>query len=425
MKTKYLGLMASVGLVCAPGLAAADDAAAPAAPAGPTLSNILVNSGITAAGYISASYEATFNSTNGATLGSVPFHEFDNNANSFMLNQGALTLSYLPTSGFGGLVNVIAGEDAKVINGSYGDGAGDFALTQAYVSYATGNLTVIGGRYVTLAGAEVIDDTKNNNISRSLLFTNMEPLVHTGIRASYAFNSLVTGYAGVNDSAFAFPTTVIEDLVGAGGSGASLGFATAGQDTDKHKTAEVGAAITPSKTIAVNVVDYYGYDNATSSGGGSATTRNNVLDIVATWQVTPAIALGINGDYDILGITGPGGATFDAEGVALYASDQVTDSFKASFRGEFMRVGLGSSGIDVGAHLAEVTLTGDYSVAKDFDVLGEIRDDYGSMAGAGADSGIFPGPSGVTPLFPSGANKSQPEVLIKAIFKFGTPVASS
>src|SRR5581483_2407584 len=100
MKKKYVGLFTSAGLACLPVVASA---------AGPTLSDVLVNSGITANGYVSASYDATLNSTNGATAGAVPLHEFDTNSNSFYLNQAALTLSYLPTSGFGGLVNVIAG----------------------------------------------------------------------------------------------------------------------------------------------------------------------------------------------------------------------------------------------------------------------------------------------------------------------------
>jgi len=55
------------------------------------------------------------------------------------------------------------------------------------VQYAAGPVTVIAGKFVTLAGAEVIAPTRQHElIPRSLLFTNLEPLTHTGIRLTVA-----------------------------------------------------------------------------------------------------------------------------------------------------------------------------------------------------------------------------------------------
>ncbi len=395
MKKKSVGLWAAVGVAFLPALALADPApAAPAAPAGPSLSDVLVNSGITVAGYASASYNATFNSTNGSTVGEVPLHEFDTNSNTFELNQAALTVSYLPTSGFGAMVNLIAGEDAKIINGAYSGGTGnsDFALTQGYLQYAVGNLTVIGGRFVTLAGEEVIDDSKNANVSRSLLFTNLEPLVHTGVRASYKFSDLITGIVGLNNSA----------------NGTSA-------DTDKHKTVEFGAAITPSSTISIALADYYSVDGG---NGTTAEAKTNYLDAVASWQATTALLLAANFDYVHSDSTGTG--TANKEGVALYGTYQLNDAWKASLRGEYARLkpagaidpstGLPGSDADV----MELTATVDYTAAKNFDVLGELREDYGTAL-------YFPSSNNTT----FGAQKSQGEVLVKAIYKFGTPVPSS
>ncbi|MDR3416885.1 MAG: outer membrane beta-barrel protein [Nevskia sp.] len=414
MNKKYVGLLASAGALCLPSLANA---------AGPSLSEVLVNSGITAAGYVDASYDATFNRTGGATGGQVPLHAFDTNSNTFELNQAALTLSYLPTDGFGALVNVIAGEDAKVINGSYSPGsASDFALTQGYVQYAHGPWTAIGGRFVTLAGAEVIDDTKNTNISRSLLFTNLEPLVHTGVRGGYKFSDLVTGYLGVNNSAIA---------------GLS-------QDENKPKTVEVGAAITPSSAVSISLVDYYGVDKISGTQ-----TKNNYFDIVGSWQATSALQFVLNGDY-VRGIgsldttpfpvlanatLGAGGPVTQAtkglatgEGLAFYVNNQFNDSWKGSLRAEYTYfkgspTAYNGSGI---AHVAELTATADYSASKNFDLLGEVREDYGSVI---APVGALPGDGNIG-VFPNTANaaggvqKSQTEVLVKAIYKFGTPTGS-
>jgi hypothetical protein len=405
MNKKYVGLFLSA-VACVPAIAAADGAA-PAAPAAPSLSDVLVSTGITANGYVSASYNASLNSTNGATGSQIPLHQFDTNSNTFSLNQAALTLSYLPSSGFGALVNVVTGEDAKAINGAYANGSSDFALTQGYVQYAVGNLTVIGGRFVTLAGEEVIDDTKNANISRSLLFTNLEPLVHTGVRATYKVSDLLTVNGGFNNSALGGPS----------------------QDSNKFKTLEVNATITPNSATTIALTDYYGVD-----GNGATQTKNNYFDVVGSWQATPALLLAVNGDYvrsigtlDTLpgAIGGPasGAAGTDTlAGLALYGSYSINDSWKASLRGEYVYAKgsptASASGI---GHVAELTATIDYAAAKSFDILGEFREDYGSVTAPGFDAGIFPSANNTT----TGTQKSQTEFLVKAIYKFGTPVPSS
>src|SRR6185312_13218266 len=111
-------------------------------------------------------------------------------------------LAYQPKQGFGALVDVIAGEDARILKaaegGQSGDSGGTVDVRQAYLQYATGSLTVMAGKFVTLAGAEVINPTLNTNFSRSLLFFDSEPLTHTGVRAAYAMGEFtLTG--GVNN----------------------------------------------------------------------------------------------------------------------------------------------------------------------------------------------------------------------------------
>ena len=73
------------------------------------------------------------------------------------------------------------------------------------------------------------------------------------------------------------------------------------------------------------------------------------------------------------------------------------------------------------SHVSEVTFTADYTPVKNFDVLGEFREDYGSTGTAAGSVGLFPDTSNLT----TGTQKSQSEVLLKAIFKFGTPVPTS
>src|SRR5258708_29647381 len=167
---------------------AAAPAAEPAKPAPGTLAGLLDTSGITESGYVAASY---YHSNGYST-----YHQFDNKHDTFQLDQAALTLAYQPKEGFGALVNIAAGEDMKILNAAEGSNPNTFDIVQAFAQYASGPLTVIAGKYVTLAGAEVIAPTGNTNFSRSLLFF-AEPLTHTGIRATSAASDTFSVIVGV------------------------------------------------------------------------------------------------------------------------------------------------------------------------------------------------------------------------------------
>src|SRR6202011_1279626 len=95
-------------------------------------------------------------------------------------------------------VDVMAGEDARVLHAAEDGHDNTVDIRQAFIQYAAGPVTVIAGKYVTLAGAEVINPTLNTNFSRSLLFFE-EPLTHTGIRGSYVLTEEFTVSGGANN----------------------------------------------------------------------------------------------------------------------------------------------------------------------------------------------------------------------------------
>ena len=141
---------------------------------------------------------------------------FDNNTNQFSLNAIELVVDRAPDATVGGTgragfhVGVIYGQAAETINGtpfnfSFGTGSGNptdannIALKEAYVDYIAPigkGLTLTFGKFVTPAGAEVIESNGNWNYSRSILFYYAIPYFHVGLSAKYAFNSkwAVTGY---------------------------------------------------------------------------------------------------------------------------------------------------------------------------------------------------------------------------------------
>ena len=145
-------------------------------PAAPTLDKVLEASGISVSGYIDAGY--TYSDKNQKAFTT---RVFDAQNDSFDLHQFGLTVAKQPKEGFGGLVNITMGSDAQVIH-SFPEPAGGgsvFDLTQGFLQYASGPVTVIAGKFTTLHGTEVIASTGNTNISRSILFGSV-PFTHTG-----------------------------------------------------------------------------------------------------------------------------------------------------------------------------------------------------------------------------------------------------
>src|SRR3989441_6556073 len=150
----------------------------------PTLSQVLDASGISVNGYLDVGYTRADKNVEAGVNGVLarPPRVFDNQNNSFDLHQFGLSVSKLPRSGFGGLVNFTVGSDAQVIH-SFPEPAGGgsmFDVTQAYAQYSGGQLTLIAGKFATLHGTEVIWTPSNTNVSHSILFGAI-PFTHTGV----------------------------------------------------------------------------------------------------------------------------------------------------------------------------------------------------------------------------------------------------
>jgi len=232
----------------------------------PTLSQVLDASGINVSGYLDAGYSYA----NRNIEATPQFRVFDAQNNSFALHQFGLTVAKQPTRGFGGVVNITVGSDAQFIH-SFPEGVSTntFDLTQAYGQYAMGSLTLMAGKFVTLAGTEVIASTGNMNFTRSMLFGAI-PFTHTGVRAGYALSDIVTFYGGVNNG--------WDQLT----------------DANKGKTLELGASIVPIKPLTINVTGYFGQESAVAPGtpGGGAQDQRQLLNVVANYTINNRMSAG-------------------------------------------------------------------------------------------------------------------------------------
>jgi putative OmpL-like beta-barrel porin-2 len=128
--------------------------------------------------------------------GPVPLRNFDTNHNTFSLGLVEIAGEQKPTetSRLGFRLDLQAGNTADLVN-AYEPGGLDFLknIEQAYGSYLFGKkLQVDAGKFVTAAGAEVIETKDNWNYSRSLLFALAIPYYHAGVRATATLNDKVT-----------------------------------------------------------------------------------------------------------------------------------------------------------------------------------------------------------------------------------------
>jgi hypothetical protein len=341
--------------------------AAMAADKTPTLGEVLKASGITATGYIDTTY------TNFSTdQSSVNFHPYTNEKNSFILNSANLAVSSLPSSGFGGMVEMMAGADVD-FNRSKGWNADSFDLLQAYAQYATGPFTVMGGKFVTLAGAEVAQAPANANISRSLLYTLAIPVTHTGLRASYAPGDTMKFTVGYNNG-----WDIIKE--------SAAGNCTTGGNCADGKTVELGAALTPVKQFSLSAMLHVGEEYSSLS---DAIGTRKLLDIVATFNATDALTFVLNYDKAEQEKANATGGTAKWDGLAGYANYAFSEKWRGSLRIEqfndkdcFRTSGFGGGACPTSTgtapsqlKLQEATLTVAYMPSKNAELRAEYRRD--------------------------------------------------
>lgn len=144
--------------------------------------------------YVDTTYQYVFDKPDGADIsdGSRPLYPENN---SFSINAFTTSISKVPTTEggivdlFGFRADILIGSQAKLIKSAgFGGDDTEIDLYQGYLNLlipiSDTAVDFYAGKFVTLAGFEVIEAKGNPNVTRSWLFGNAIPFTHTGIRAS-------------------------------------------------------------------------------------------------------------------------------------------------------------------------------------------------------------------------------------------------
>lgn len=312
---------------------------------------------VTASGYLQGSYVGSLNrptSAAGAKQSNTG-RQFDTESNGFTLNTFLLQIAKpVADDKFGFTARLRTGQDASVLAGN----TSQFFVQEAYATYAaTSKLSVIGGRFVTPLGYEVVDTVANPNFSEGLLFTYAEPVGHTGVKANYVFSDKLNATVGVVNG-WDMPTG----------------------DNNTAKTILWQVATTPMKGFAWYFQGLYGKETADPSN-----TERLALDTVATLALSDKLSLAAQAIWAEQ--TGDAAnAKQHWSGLGAWVTFAETAKTSTSLRFEILadensanRFGATAANFSAGEAkqtVKEITVTQKYMLTSNMGVRGEYRHDW-------------------------------------------------
>ncbi len=295
-------------------------------------------------GFLDGYYSYNANGPSTAANGKVnDLYNFNDKTNQFNLSAAKLTLNHDPGK-IGAHMDFYYGRTSHLINTP---GQLEF-VEQAFISSkppAAKGLEIDLGKFVTSAGAEVIESKDNWNYSRSILFAWAIPYYHFGLRTSMPVSKTETlGFQLVN-----------------------------GWNNITHSTGGVTAGFTsalvePKYTWNVNV--YTGAENIGVQDG-----YRNLID--TTVLLTPNSKFNAYVNYDfgrhkdhISSTEGTDNNTYTWQGIAFAARQQLTTKMAAAGRIEFFN---DTNGYSTGVAQKVKEFTGTYEYKVPLGLLGRLE----------------------------------------------------
>jgi hypothetical protein len=294
--------------------------------------------------------------------------QFDTIANSFTLNYAKLAVQ-MDADPVGFRIDFGYGQTGVIINNASAGGSASpapmtvanlyssgFVVQQAYATARFGIATLDAGKFVTTAGAEVIESNKNWLYSRSILFFNI-PLLHTGLRLTLKPSDMISFQASVVNG----------------------GIPNNDPDNNTWKTIGLSLGLTPVEGTSIALTSYFGKEGALMRAAEEPQGEMQVIvDLVASQTISDTFGLNLNVDF-----VKTGDVKF--YGAALMGRLALSDAFYLALRGEYAMqdTGMETAMSDGTTAYYEGTLMAGLPVGSNYEIRLELRGDF-------SDEEIFP-----------------------------------
>ncbi len=318
----------------------------------------------------------------------VSLRSLDNYWSQYLVDLFQVSFGYNPTpkpGEFGFMVKGDAGHASRRMKADW-NGSGfipdtqwehhEVELQDAYVVYniPVGNgITLKGGKFVTLMGAEVIEPWLNPTFSRGLLFSYAIPFTHTGGLATYPITDIVSVTAG-----------------------GVIGWDNVEDNNDSPSV--IGqVAVVPNDRVAVFVNGIYGPEQSCNpehslfpNGEGCNRNKRGVVDVVANVKLLDELSFILNGDWgseDEASVVNPGRHS-TWEGLAGTVVYNPLAQLQLAARGEWFGDPQGSR-TGAGQNLWDVTFDVRYQLSKYVYTRAEYRHDESDEAPFNSGKNIY------------------------------------
>lgn len=372
---------------------AAEETPTPSGEEAQTLTETDKSEGLTLSGFVDLYYSYNLNRPSSNLNG---LSNFDFYSRSFGLNLAEVVVEKKP-SPVGARVDLDFGPTTEWVHGyahlashppAHNPGENERVffskIQQAFLTFATGNLTLEAGKFVTHMGLEVIETKDNWNYTRSLGFAYAIPYYHSGIRFSYLFSDLLTIkgflYNGWNN--------VLENNL--------------------LKTFGVAIVVTPLSGLSLTA-NWIGPEASPGSYKGK-----NVVEGILTYNPSAALGFAAIGDYGFLKTDSS--PSQDLRYLALggyarytFGSNALTLRYEWTQDRDNAMYGFGitdpATGKADGPMVQEVTLTLEHTLAQSLLLRLELRSDF-------ADKDLFEARDGTV------LRRSQTRVVLGSVVMF-------
>lgn len=256
----------------------------------------------------------------------------------------------------GGAVSLRFGPTAETYSACFGGGTCDTDVglefvKQAYASWRPGGkegmLTLDFGKFDTLYGAEVAESQLNMNYTRGAVYWLLQPLFHTGLRATVqaaeqvalkamvvnGWNRSIDNNAG-KTYGLQLAATPSDKL------GLYLGWIGGPEDEDSAVvTCDPGQAYDPAVGGCAASAGAPGGDQPVDRGGANDFDAwRHLADLVVTFAATDAFSLAFNADYGSVAVRQPDDSFSHSSyyGMMLSGRYALDDVWALALRGEYI-----------------------------------------------------------------------------------------